>query len=75
MMMVPNLTLLLDLRKPKHPPLPVFEKVVQVPVKWSKGLLRSSCHDFVSGFWGQENVEENIDLLVWLLKTSLQLLP
>ena len=39
MMMVPNLTLLLDLRKSKHPPLPVFEKVVQVPVKWSKGVI------------------------------------
>ena len=64
MMMVPNLTLLLDLRKPKHPPLPVFEKVVQVPVKWSKGVIAVFIvMIFVSGFWGQENVEENIDLL------------
>ncbi|MGB1589804.1 MAG: MMPL family transporter, partial [Candidatus Poseidoniaceae archaeon] len=64
MMMVPNLTLLLDLRKPKHPPLPVFEKVVQVPIKWSKGVIAVFLvMIFVSGFWGQENVEENIDLL------------
>ena len=64
MMMVPNLTLLLDLRKPKHPPLPVFEKVVQVPIKWSKGVIAVfMIMIFVSGFWGQENVEENIDLL------------
>ena len=64
MTMVPNLTLLLDLRKPKHPPLPVFEKVVQVPIKWSKGVIAVfMVMIFVSGFWGQGNVEENIDLL------------
>ena len=64
MTMVPNLTILLDLRKPKHPPLPVFEKVVQVPIKWSKGVIAVFLvFIFVSGFWGQENVEENIDLL------------
>ena len=64
MTMVPNLTILLDLRKPKHPPLPVFEKVVQVPIKWSKGVIAIFLvFIFVSGFWGQENVEENIDLL------------
>ena len=64
MTMVPNLTLLLDLRKPKHPPLPVFEKVVQVPIRWSKGVVAVfMVLIFVSGFWGQGNVEENIDLL------------
>lgn len=64
MAMVPNLTLLLDLRKPKHPPLPVFEKVVQVPIKWSKGVIAVfMVMIFISGFWGQGNVEENIDLL------------
>ena len=64
MTMVPNLTLLLDLRKPKHPPLPVFEKVVQVPIKWSKGVIALfMVMIFISGFWGQGNVEENIDLL------------
>ncbi len=64
MAMVPNLTLLLDLRKPKHPPLPVFEKVVQIPIKWSKGVIALfMVMIFISGFWGQGNVEENIDLL------------
>ena len=64
MTMVPNLTILLDLRKPKHPPLAVFEKVVQVPIKWSKAVIAVFIvMIFISGFWGQENVEENIDLL------------
>ena len=64
MAMVPNLTLLLDLRKPKHPPLPIFEKVVNVPIKWSKAVIAVFLvMIFISGFWGQENVEENIDLL------------
>ena len=64
MAMVPNLTLLLDLRKPKHPPLPIFEKVVQIPIKWSKAVIAVFLvMIFISGFWGQENVEENIDLL------------
>ncbi len=64
MAMVPNLTLLLDLRKPKHPPLPVFEKVVQLPIKYSKAVIAFFLVlIFVSGYWGQENVEENIDLL------------
>ncbi|MDC0556190.1 MMPL family transporter [Candidatus Poseidoniaceae archaeon] len=64
MAMVPNLTLLLDLRKPKHPPLPVFEKVVQVPIKYSKAVIAFfMVLIFISGYWGQENVEENIDLL------------
>lgn len=64
MAMVPNLTLLLDLRKPKHPPLPIFEKVVQIPIKRSKAVIAFFLIlIFISGFWGQENVEENIDLL------------
>ena len=64
MAMVPNLTLLLDLRKPKHPPLPIFEKVVQIPIKKSKAVIAFFLIlIFISGFWGQENVEENIDLL------------
>ena len=41
MMMVPNLTLLLDLRKPASAS-SCFQKVVQVPIKWSKALLQSS---------------------------------
>ena len=51
MAMVPNLTLLLDLRKPKHPPLPIFEKVVQVPIKWSKAVIAFFLvMIFISGF-------------------------
>ncbi len=64
MAMVPNLTLILDLRKPKHPPLPVFEKMVKVPIKWSKAVIAFFLiFIFISGYWGQANVEENIDLL------------
>ena len=64
MLMVPNLTLLLDLRKPKHPPLPVFENAVKLPIKFSKAVITIFVlMIFVSGYWGQANVEENIDLL------------
>jgi len=64
MLMVPNLTLLLDLRKPKHPPLPVFENAVKLPIKFSKAVITVFVlMIFVSGYWGQANVEENIDLL------------
>ena len=41
MFMVPNLTLLLDLRKPKHPPLKVFDRLVDAPVN-TTGLLLDS---------------------------------
>lgn len=64
MAMVPNLTLLLDLRKPKHPPLRVFEKMVSIPIKSSKAVIAFFLvMMFISGYWGQANVEENIDLL------------
>ncbi|HIF46266.1 MAG TPA: hypothetical protein EYQ73_05670 [Candidatus Poseidoniales archaeon] len=64
MAMVPNLTLLLDLRKPKHPPLPIFEKAVEIPIRWSKAVIAFfMVLIFISGYWGQANVEENIDLL------------
>ncbi|MDP6869797.1 MAG: MMPL family transporter [Candidatus Poseidoniaceae archaeon] len=64
MAMVPNLTLILDLRKPKHPPLRIFEKAVQIPIKWSKGVIAFFLVlMFVSGYWGQANVVEDIDLL------------
>ena len=42
MFMVPNLTLILDLRKPKHPPLKVFDAAVDVPVKRTVALSHSS---------------------------------
>ena len=64
MAMVPNLTLLLDLRKPKHPPLPVFEAAVKVPINYSRMVIAVFLFFIIiSGYWGQRNVEENIDLL------------
>ena len=62
--MVPNLTLLLDLRKPKHPPLRAFEVLVDVPVKRNVGVIAVFVLLILfSATVGQANVEENIDLL------------
>ena len=64
MFMVPNLTLLLDLRKPKHPPLKAFDKLVEAPVKYNRGIIGFFLLlILVSATLGQSNVEENIDLL------------
>ena len=64
MFMVPNLTLLLDLRKPKHPPLKVFEKVVQLPVKYNVPVITVFLVLILfSATIGQQNVREDIDLL------------
>ena len=64
MFMVPNLTLILDLRKPKHPPLKVFDAAVDVPVKHNRSLIAFFLIlVLVSATIGQSNVEENIDLL------------
>ncbi len=64
MAMVPNLTMILDLKKPKHPPLRVFEKMVDVPVKRNYWVLIIFAILLLSSFTvGRENVEENIDLL------------
>ena len=64
MFMVPNLTLLLDLRKPKHPPLKPFELLVEIPVKYNKGVIGVfMLLILVSATYGQANVEENIDML------------
>jgi len=64
MFMVPNLTLLLDLRKPKHPPLKVFEKVVQLPVKYNVPVIAVFLILILfSATVGQQNVKEDIDLL------------
>jgi len=64
MFMVPNLTLLLDLRKPKHPPLRAFEVLVEVPVKRNVGVIGVFVLLILfSATVGQANVEENIDLL------------
>jgi predicted RND superfamily exporter protein len=64
MFMVPNLTLLLDLRKPKHPPLRAFEVLVDIPVKKNVGVIGLFVMLILfSATVGQANVEENIDLL------------
>ena len=63
MVMVPNLTILLDLKKAKHPPLPVFDAAVNVPIKWNIPVIVIFVVLIgISGTWGMENVEENIDL-------------
>ena len=62
--MVPNLTILLDLRKPKHPPLKAFERLVDAPVKYNRTIIGFFLLlILVSATLGQSNVEENIDLL------------
>ena len=64
MFMVPNLTLILDLRKPKHPPLKAFEVLVGIPVKRNVGVITVFVLLILfSATIGQANVEENIDLL------------
>jgi predicted RND superfamily exporter protein len=64
MFMVPNLTLILDLKKPKHPPLKAFDVLVDVPVKHNRGVLGVFVlMILLSATIGQANVEENIDLL------------
>ena len=63
MFMVPNLTLLLDLRKPKHPPLKAFEHLVEAPVKYNRAVIGFFLMLILfSATFGQANVEEDIDL-------------
>ena len=71
MIMVPNLTMMLDLKKPSHPPPKLFVQAVSVPIKWSRAaiavfaiaMLMSAGIPGISGIGARENVEENIDLL------------
>ena len=64
MLMVPNLTILLDLKKPSHPPPKFFVKAVSVPVKWTKLTLAVFViFIIVSAGISRENVESNLDLL------------
>ena len=72
MFMVPNLTLLLDLRKPNHPPLKVFEKVVELPVKYNVPVITVFLILMLfSATVGQQNVREDIDLLGMAPETEL----
>ena len=64
MLMVPNLTILLDLKKPSHPPPKVFVAAVNMPVKWSRITLTLFLTlMIISAGYNRQNVEENIDLL------------
>lgn len=64
MFMVPNLTLILDLRKSKHPPIKVFEKMVELPVKYNVPVIAVFLILILfSATIARENVQENIDLL------------
>ncbi len=64
MVMVPNLTILLDLKKPSHPPPRVFVAAVNMPIKWSKvTIVIFLSFMLLSAGYNRNNVEENIDLL------------
>ncbi len=64
MLMVPNLTILLDLKKPSHPPPQLFVNIVSVPVRWTKVTLVLFIIAMVfSAGVSRENVESNLDLL------------
>jgi predicted RND superfamily exporter protein len=64
MAMVPNLTMILDLKKPKHPPLKPFVHLVNIPIKRNYLVIIIFTMLLLSSFTlGRENVEENIDLL------------
>jgi predicted RND superfamily exporter protein len=64
MLMVPNLTILLDLKKPSHPPPQLFVNIVSVPVKWTRVtlILFIIAMVFSAGI-SRDNVESNLDLL------------
>ena len=64
MLMVPNLTILLDLNKPSHPPLGLFKTAVNGPVNYAKiALSFFLVLMLVSAMYNRINVEENIELL------------
>ena len=64
MIMVPNLTMMLDLKKPSHPPPKLFVQAVGIPVKWSRVTIALFLAAMLmSAGISRENVEENIDLL------------
>ena len=64
MIMVPNLTMLLDLKKPSHPPPNLFVKAVNFPINWSKLTISVFVVlILISAGINRPNVDENIDLL------------
>ncbi len=64
MVMVPNLTMMLDLKKPSHPPPKLFVQAVGVPIKWTRAAIAVfMIAMLMSAGISRDNVEENIDLL------------
>ena len=64
MLMVPNLTILLDLKKPSHPPPKLFVNAVSIPIKYTKLTLTVFIIAMLfSAGVSRENVESNLDLL------------
>ena len=64
MVMVPNLTMMLDLKKPSHPPPKLFVQAVGVPIKWTRATIAVfMIAMLMSAGISRDNVEENIDLL------------
>jgi len=64
MVMVPNLTMILDLKKPSHPPPKLFVDAVSLPLNWTKITLSLFLIAMlISAGVSRTNVEENIDLL------------
>ena len=64
MIMVPNLTMLLDLKKPSHDPPKVFILAVRAPIRWSRIALTGFIMlMLVSALIYQPKINENVDLL------------
>ncbi|MEC8926976.1 MAG: MMPL family transporter [Candidatus Thermoplasmatota archaeon] len=64
MVMVPNLTMLLDLQKPSHPPPGIFVAAVRAPIRWNKVALSFFIVLMLfSGLVSRENVVEDVNLL------------
>ena len=64
MVMVPNLTMLLDLKKPSHPPPKIFIAAVRAPIRWNKVAISFFLILMLfSGVISRVNVVEDVDLL------------
>ncbi|MDE0707635.1 MAG: MMPL family transporter [Candidatus Poseidoniales archaeon] len=64
MIMVPNLTMLLDLEKVSHPPPKIFVAAVRAPIRWNKLTISVFIILMLfSGLVSRENVVEDVNLL------------
>ena len=64
MVMVPNLTMLLDLQKTPHPPPKIFVAAVRAPIRWNKIALSIFVILMLfSGVVSRENIVEDVNLL------------